>query len=117
MLNEISLWFQMCRIREIEEEIARRYSEQEMRCPTHLSIGQEFAGALVGGLLEKTDQAVSTHRGHAHYLGKGGDLGAMIAEIYGKKTGCSGGVVALCILSMRVLGSTAPLQSLETVYQ
>ncbi len=40
---------------------------------------------------QKTDFAVSTHRCHTHYLGKGGSLKKMISELYGKKTGCSGG--------------------------
>jgi TPP-dependent pyruvate/acetoin dehydrogenase alpha subunit len=81
----------MLRIRMVEEEIARRYPEQQMRCPVHLSIGQEAPAAAVGLALQPEDQAVSTHRSHAHYLGKGGDLPALIAELYGKATGCCGG--------------------------
>jgi TPP-dependent pyruvate/acetoin dehydrogenase alpha subunit len=71
----------MLRIRRIEERIAQRYAEQEMRCPVHLSIGQEAAavGACLG--LTPADQVVSTHRCHGHYLAKGGDLPAMLAEI------------------------------------
>lgn len=81
----------MLRIRRIEERIAQRYAEQEMRCPVHLSIGQE--AAAVGACLSLTpaDQVVSTHRCHGHYLAKGGDLPAMLAEIYGRATGCCGG--------------------------
>jgi pyruvate dehydrogenase E1 component alpha subunit len=85
------LLFQMKRIRFVEEEIARRYSENKMRCPTHLSIGQEAVAAAVGLALRHDDLAVSGHRAHAHYLGKGGNLPAMLAEIYGKATGCAGG--------------------------
>jgi pyruvate dehydrogenase E1 component alpha subunit len=81
----------MLRIRMVEEEIARRYPEQAMRCPVHLSIGQEASAAAVGMALAPSDQALSTHRAHAHYLGKGGDLNAMIAELYGKASGCCGG--------------------------
>jgi TPP-dependent pyruvate/acetoin dehydrogenase alpha subunit/pyruvate/2-oxoglutarate/acetoin dehydrogenase E1 component len=81
----------MLRIRRIEERIAQRYAEQEMRCPVHLSIGQEAAavGACLG--LTPADQVVSTHRCHGHYLAKGGNLPAMLAEIYGRATGCCGG--------------------------
>jgi len=78
-------------IRDVEEAIAERYSEQEMRCPTHLSIGQEGAPSALAPLLTFDDYAVSSHRAHAHYIAKGGDIKAMIAEIYGKATGCSGG--------------------------
>ena len=74
-------------IRFIEETIARRYSEQKMRCPTHLSIGQEAVAAGVCLALNRDDQVFGTHRSHAHYIAKGGDIKAMIAEIYGKATG------------------------------
>ena len=69
----------------VEKEIAKRYSEGEMRCPTHLSIGQEAVAAAFSELANKKDYAVSSHRAHLHYLTKGGDLKKMIAEIYGKK--------------------------------
>ena len=78
-------------IRDIEEAIAARYAEGKMRCPTHLSIGQEGAPTALSAQLSSQDYAVSTHRAHAHYLAKGGCPKAMIAEIYGKATGCSGG--------------------------
>jgi pyruvate dehydrogenase E1 component alpha subunit len=81
----------MLRIRMIEEEIAARYSQEKMRCPVHLSIGQEAVPVGLSGLLRKTDQAVSTHRCHAHYLAKGGDLKAMLAEMMGRAAGCCGG--------------------------
>ena len=50
----------------------------------HLSIGQEAIPEVFAETIRSTDFAVSTHRGHAHYLAKGGNLPAMIAEIYGK---------------------------------
>jgi pyruvate dehydrogenase E1 component alpha subunit len=100
----------MLRIRCVEETIAERYSEQKMRCPTHLSIGQEAVAAAVGAALRHDDLAVSGHRAHAHYLGKGGNLPAMIAEIYGKETGCArgkGGSMHLVDESVGFMGSTA----------
>jgi pyruvate dehydrogenase E1 component alpha subunit len=102
--------FQMKRIRLVEEEIARRYSNGAMRCPVHLSVGQEGVAAAVGIALEQDDLAVSGHRAHAHYLAKGGDLKAMLAEIYGKATGCSkgkGGSMHLIDESAGFMGSTA----------
>ena len=62
------LYQQMLRIRLVEEEIANRYSEQKMRCPTHLSIGQEAIAVGVCSNLTNEDQVLSTHRAHAHYL-------------------------------------------------
>jgi pyruvate dehydrogenase E1 component alpha subunit len=79
------------RIRLVEEAIAGRYGEQEMRCPVHLSDGQE--GIAVGACLalRPEDKIVSTHRSHGHYLAKQGDLKAMLCEIYGRAPGCVGG--------------------------
>jgi len=94
----------------VEEAIAHRYSEWKMRCPTHLSIGQEAVSAAIGLVLRKSDFAVSGHRAHGHYLGKGGDLKRMIAEIYGKASGCSGGKggsMHLVDRSVGFMGSTA----------
>ena len=108
-MNQIDLFFKMLRIRRIEEAIADRYSEQKMRCPTHLSIGQEGVAVGVSEALKDEDLIMSTHRCHAHYLAKGGDLKKMIAELHGKKTGCSlgrGGSVHLADLSVGMMGST-----------
>jgi pyruvate dehydrogenase E1 component alpha subunit len=88
----LELYRNILRIRMVEEAIASAYADQEMRCPVHLSIGQEAPSAAFSLVAERGDLAVSTHRGHAHYLAKGGDLGRLIAEIYGKATGCSGGI-------------------------
>ncbi|HLO77268.1 MAG TPA: thiamine pyrophosphate-dependent dehydrogenase E1 component subunit alpha, partial [Magnetospirillum sp.] len=81
----------MVRIRRIEEAIATAYPQQEMRCPVHLSIGQEAIAAGVAQALRVSDQVVSNHRSHAHYLAKGGDLRVMLAELYGRQTGCAQG--------------------------
>src|SRR6059036_1860020 len=85
------LFLEMLRIRVIERRIAERYSEQEMRCPVHLSIGQEAVAVGVCAHLTKTDRVMSAHRSHGHYLAKGGNVPAMIAELYGRKEGCCGG--------------------------
>jgi len=100
----------MLRIRLVEESIANKYSEQKMRCPTHLSIGQEAIAVGVCSNLTNEDQVLSTHRAHAHYLAKGGCLNSMLAEIYGKVTGCSkgmGGSMHLIDKSVGFMGSTA----------
>lgn len=85
------LYFKTLRIRLIEERISREYSNQNIRCPIHLSIGQEAISSPLSLVFNKKDFVVSNHRSHAHYLGKGGNLKKFIAELYGKKTGCSGG--------------------------
>jgi pyruvate dehydrogenase E1 component alpha subunit len=81
-----------------------------MRCPVHLSIGQEIPSAIFQQVVISGDTAISTHRAHAHYLAMGGDLPRMIAEIYGKVTGCSkgrGGSMHLVDLEKGFLGSSA----------
>lgn len=85
------LQYSMLRIRRIEEALAKRYAEQEMRCPMHLCIGQEAIAVGVGSALAKSDKMYSNHRAHGHYLAKGGSLDAMVAELYGRASGCCGG--------------------------
>ncbi len=106
----LRLFRNVYRIRTVEEEIARRYSEEKMRCPVHLSVGQEGVPAAFAECIDITDFAVSTHRGHAHYLAKGGDLEKMLAEIYGKADGCAkgkGGSMHLIDLGVNFMGTSA----------
>ena len=86
-----AMYRDMLRIRMVEEEIANRYLKELMRCPVHLSIGQEAVSVGVSRVLRPSDQVVSTHRCHAHYLAKGGNLLAMFGELMGREIGCCGG--------------------------
>ncbi len=98
------------RIRLVESRIAELYSEGNMRCPVHLSVGQEIPSAIFEQIKRPGDTSISTHRAHAHYLSMGGNLSKMIAEIYGKVTGCSkgrGGSMHLIDLDVGFLGSSA----------
>ena len=78
-------------IRCVEEEIIVRYPKQMMRCPVHLSIGQELPAVAVSMALKPGDKVFSGHRCHAHYLAVGGDLRKMVAELYGLPSGCCQG--------------------------
>ena len=89
--TRLGLYRSMLHIRLVEEAIAERYGEQEMRCPVHLSDGQEGIAAGACLALRKEDKIVSTHRSHGHYLAKQGSLKAMLCEIYGRAPGCVGG--------------------------
>src|SRR3989338_11006143 len=105
----IKLYKDMLYIRLTEEKIASLYSEQQMRCPVHLSIGQEATAVGVCANLSKKDLVFSNHRSHSHYLAKGGDLKKFFAELYGKNTGCSkgkGGSMHLIDLSCGFMGAT-----------
>ena len=105
-----AIFERMVLIRTVEETIASHYGEQQMRCPTHLSSGQEGVPGTLSALLTDYDYAMSTHRGHAHYLGKGGGVDAMIGELYGKENGCAkgfGGSMHLIDTSVGFMGTTA----------
>ena len=98
------------RIRRTEEEIARLYPSDKIRSPVHLSIGQESVAVGVCDALRPDDVASATYRCHATYLAKGGDLKAMMAELYGKATGCAGGKAGsmhLIDIAHGVLGASA----------
>lgn len=110
MNKQLHLYREMLRIRRVEEAIAGRYKEQQMRCPTHLSIGQEATPVALSDYLTAEDKAFSSHRAHAHYLAKGGCLNKLIAELYGKVTGCTagrGGSMHLSDLDSGFVASTA----------
>jgi pyruvate dehydrogenase E1 component alpha subunit len=104
------IFFNATRIRKIENAISSSYHNKQMRCPIHLSVGQEVVASAICNFLDKNDCVVSSHRSHAHYLAKGGDLNKMMAELYGKKTGCSlgrGGSMHLIDLDVKFMGATA----------
>lgn len=91
----------------VELEIVSEYPKNEIRCPVHLSIGQEAISAGVSANLKDQDIIYSAHRSHSHYLSKGGSLNSMIAEIYGKETGCVkglGGSMHLLDLKKGIMG-------------
>jgi len=104
------LFRSLYRIRRVEEEIARVYPTDKIRSPVHLSIGQEAVAVGVCEALRGDDVVFGTYRSHAMYLAKGGDLRAMIAELYGRETGCArgkGGSMHLVDVPHGVMGTSA----------
>jgi pyruvate dehydrogenase E1 component alpha subunit len=109
---------EMLRIRLIEERLVVEYLDKNIRSFVHFYIGQEAIAVGVCMNLTKKDYVVGTHRCHGHYLAKGGDLKAMVAELYGKTTGCSGGrggSMHLIDLSVGYMGSISILASLTSI--
>jgi len=105
------LYQTMLRIRYCEESLVNPILKGKIRCPVHLCTGQEAVAAGVGAALEQRDYVFGNHRSHGHYLAKGGGMPEMIAEIYGKETGCSkgrGGSMHLIDPQVGMLGS-API--------
>ena len=87
-----ALYVTMLRTRRLEEKVAELLQpESDIQCPVHLYTGQEAVAAGVCANLRKDDYVFSTHRSHGHYIAKGGDTKALMAELYGKATGCSKG--------------------------
>ena len=78
-------------IRHVEETIAAVYPTHKVKSPIHLSLGQEAVAVGVCSALRPDDVVFGSYRGHASYLAKGGDLKAMMAELYGKAAGCTKG--------------------------
>ncbi len=104
------LYQALYRIRRVEEEVARVYPTDRIKSPVHLSIGQEAVSVGVCAALQPQDVVFGTYRGHALYLAKGGDLRAMIAELYGKVTGCArgkGGSMHLIAPQAGMMGASA----------
>jgi TPP-dependent pyruvate/acetoin dehydrogenase alpha subunit len=104
------LYRSLYRIRRVEEEIARAYPTDRIKSPVHLSIGQEAVSVGVCAALEPQDVVFGTYRGHALYLAKGGSVRAMVAELYGKETGCTrgkGGSMHLIAPEQGVMGMSA----------
>lgn len=88
---EARLYASVALIRRAEEVIAEIYPSDKIKSPVHLAIGQEYISAAVIDHLRESDYVAGTYRGHGVYLAKGGDLNAMMAELYGKATGCAKG--------------------------
>src|ERR1043165_7760788 len=106
----IGLYRAMLRIRRIEEEIERRYHQDQMKTPIHLVIGQEAAAVGACSALRPSDLVYTSHRTHGAYLAKGGDLKAMLAEMHCRINGCvgsRGGSMHLIDKAVRTAGRTA----------
>ena len=89
--SRIQMYVNLQLIRSVELLISEKYATQIFRCPVHLSIGQEAIAVGVSINLQLEDKVVSTHRSHAHYIAKGGDLFSMLSELIGSPLGCCKG--------------------------
>lgn len=110
MIEYKDIWRSLILIRKTELKVEELYPQDQMKTPVHLSLGQEAVAVGVCANLRKADCVFSNHRGHAHYLAKGGDLNALIAELHCKETGCArgrGGSMHLVDPGAGLLGSSA----------
>jgi 2-oxoisovalerate dehydrogenase E1 component len=87
----LHLYRSMLSIRRCEEAFVRAHPMGLIPGACHTSIGEEAVAAGVCGALRKDDAVFSTHRGHGHAVAKGVPIREIIAELFGRSTGCSGG--------------------------
>jgi len=81
----------MVRIRLFEDKCAELYTQEKIRGFLHLYDGEEAVAVGIIPLLEARDRVVATYREHGHALVRGVSINAVMAEMYGKREGCSGG--------------------------
>lgn len=87
----IRLYRQMKLVRTAEEKLAALCAAGKLPGPVHLYIGQEAVAVGICAHLKSSDWIASTHRGHGHFLAKGGDIRALMSEIFGRSKGiCKG---------------------------
>src|SRR5437899_2251135 len=90
-MTELDLYRTMLTIRRCEEQLVRSHQGGLIHGACHTYIGQEAIATGVCAHLGKDDVVFSTHRGHGHALAKGVPPEQLIAELYGRQTGCSQG--------------------------
>jgi TPP-dependent pyruvate/acetoin dehydrogenase alpha subunit len=104
----LAIYRTMLLIRCFEERVAECFAAGEIPGLIHLSTGQEAVAATVGALLRPDDLVSATHRGHGQCLAKGAEPARVMAELFGRATGCcrgKGGSMHLCDLARGVLGT------------
>lgn len=104
------LYHSMLLIRRVEEHICEVYHTDAIKSPVHLSIGQESVAVGLCDALRKDDMVSNTYRCHATHIAKGGNLRQMMAELYGKATGCAqgkAGSMHLVDIPAGVMGASA----------
>jgi acetoin:2,6-dichlorophenolindophenol oxidoreductase subunit alpha len=104
----LRLYESMVLIRRVEERLRDDSAAGKLPGAVHLYIGEEAIAAGVCAHLTARDYATSTHRGHGHFLAKGGDVRAMMAEIWAKREGiCQGmgGSMHVADISKGILGA------------
>ena len=108
--HALALLRDMLLVRRFEERCAELYTQTTIRGFLHVYIGQEAVAAGAIGALTPDDAVVATYREHGHALLRGVSAGAVMAEMYGKVTGCSrgrGGSMHLFDAATRFYGGNA----------
>lgn len=107
----LDFYEKMYRIRYFENRLGDLILAKEINTPCHLYVGQEAVAVGVCSNLNDKDLIWGNHRSHGHYLAKGGESYPLMAEIFGKETGCSkgrGGSMHIIAKEVGILG-TVPI--------
>jgi TPP-dependent pyruvate/acetoin dehydrogenase alpha subunit len=107
--DTLEMYRKLFLIRRAEEFIVKYYPENEMKCPMHMSMGQEAISVGVCYALNAQDQVFASYRSHAAFLAKTGDVDTFFAELYGKSTGTAkgkSGSMHLAAVNQGFLGSS-----------
>ncbi len=105
--NKLSLKY-LLTIRACELAFIELSKLKKIRGPLHTSVGQEVVAVSVCTNLKKNDGIFSNHRGHGHYIAKGGNLSKLVLELLGKPGGCCGGLggsMHIAELKKNIIGS------------
>ena len=105
---KIKMLKDMMRIRKFEEQLYQLFLAGALPGFLHLYLGEEAIAVGVCSALNKDDYITSTHRGHGHVIAKGADTAQMMAELYGKRTGCNkgkGGSMHIAVPELGILGA------------
>ena len=108
----LEMYAAMLRVRLFEERARELYAGGRIPGFIHLSVGQEGVAVGVCAALRRDDYLLSTHRGHGHFIAKGGSPRALMAELYGKAAGCckgKGGSMHIADASVGYLGANGVL--------
>ena len=89
--QKVELYRRMVRIRRFEERSLRAYQAKKIGGFLHLYIGQEAVAVGCCSLMGKDDHVITAYRDHGHAIAVGMELNPLMAELYGKATGCSKG--------------------------
>jgi pyruvate dehydrogenase E1 component alpha subunit len=89
--QKIQLYRDMCRIRRFEQIALKHYNGGKMGGFLHLYIGQESVAVGCVSLMQENDHIITAYRDHGHALAVGMGMNECMAELFGKKTGCSKG--------------------------
>jgi pyruvate dehydrogenase E1 component alpha subunit len=89
--QKVGLYRLMVRIRRFEERSLRAYQAKKIGGFLHLYIGQEAVAVGCCSLMGKNDHVITAYRDHGHAIAVGMELNPLMAELYGKITGCSKG--------------------------